>query len=92
VGKLQADGPKILTKLDFDTREIPRFAIEFWREPTLCGKGGLLLLMAKVTFCILPAVIWIGEYEDAEGFEAPYRISLLVIEAGRTKDANFVNI
>ena len=49
--------------------------------------------MAKVTFCILPAVIWIGEYEDGEeGFEAPYWISLLVVEAAWTKDANFVNI
>jgi len=83
VGKFHAEVPKILTKLDFETREIPRFSIEFWREPTLCGKGGLLLLMAKVTFCILPAVIWIGKYEDGEeGFEAAYRISLLVVKAG----------
>jgi len=83
VGKFQVVGPKILTKLDFETRAIPRFVIEFWREPTLGRKGGLSLLMAKVTFCILPAVIWIGKYEDGEeGFEAAYRIALLVVKAG----------
>jgi hypothetical protein len=83
VGKFHVEGPKILTKLEFETREIPKFVIEFWGGLTLRGKRALLLLMAKVTFCILPAVIWIGEYVDGEeGFESPYRISLLLVEEG----------
>jgi hypothetical protein len=82
VGKFHVEGPKILTILEFETREIPKFVIEFWIG-RLRGKRALLLLMAKVTFCILPAVIWIGEYANAEeGFEDPYRISLLVVEEG----------
>jgi hypothetical protein len=88
VGRFQVEGPKILTKLDFETREIPKFVIEFWRGLALGGKRALLLWIAKVTFWILPAVIWISEYEG-EGFEA--RISL-VVEEGWTKNANFVNI
>jgi hypothetical protein len=68
VGKFQVEGPKILTKLDFETSETAKFVIEFWRGLTLGEAGALLLLTAKVTFCILPAAIWIGEYEDEEGF------------------------
>jgi hypothetical protein len=84
VDKFQVEGPKILTKLEFETRETAKFVIGFWRGLTLGRKRALLLLTAKVTFCILPAVIWIGEYEDGEeGFtEARYRIPLLVIEEG----------
>ena len=76
--KFQVEGPKILTKLEFDTRETAKFVIWFWKR-----KWALLLLTVKVTFCILPAVIWIGEFEDKEGFaEARYRMPLLVIEEG----------
>ena len=64
VGKFQVEGPKILTELDGETRETAKSVIEFWRGFTIGEAAALSLLMAKVTFCILPADICIGEREE----------------------------
>ena len=61
LGKFQFEGPKILTELDWETRETAKSVIEFWRRLAIGETTALSLLMAKVTFCILPAAIWIGE-------------------------------
>jgi hypothetical protein len=105
VGKFQFEGPKILTELDWETRETAKSVIEFWRGLAIGETTALSLLMAKVTFCILPAAIWIGEgvelWEDEDGdweegstlvFVLLLGLPLLALEGEWTKEATLVNI